>query len=444
MLLTEASLQLSAAALGLAVMIHGTNAMVDEALATGTGQYMAIVASAVNTYVFDNMTVLAGSPAGPTNLTAGSFTTSVASPLHPTIQDLINLKLLPIGFSDVSPLGLSFKVDLTPTNCSTGLTNCTIPGAMYSTTAYRDASGNIRTDQLASVVATAGVDAGVSYAESPTVITGMAASWSAANPLPGGQAGVLMMRVGNTSLLAQSMNQFYKRDGSLNLTGPMDANNQAMNRVGNFQSNGSVSANGNVAAGGSVTASGNVAAAQNVSGNAVYGNYVQSNGSVSAAGSVYANGITSYGSVNASGYVYTSGAVVPSLDPSQKVWEGWGCGDPQGAMRSDPNGKILSCQNGVWRSAGGSADGVIYSQFYISQYTPDSNAYGLCVTRAGAPGSTWQYGLFATTDPRAGSQAVYITEVGPGYYYQPDGYVCLPGQYPVITARQSSTGSGGG
>ncbi|WP_316157695.1 adhesin [Cupriavidus sp. BIC8F] len=398
MFLTEAAFQLTIAAAGMAVMIHNTTSLVDDALAMGTGQYMANVASAVNTYVFDNMTVLAASPAGPTVITAGSVTAPVASPLHPTIQDLINLQLLPIGFSDVSPLGLSFKVDLTPTNCSAGLTNCTIPGVMYSTTAYRDSSGSVRTDQLSGAIVTAGVDSGVSYAESPGVITGMAASWSAPNPLPGNQAGVLMMRVGNTSLLAQSMNQFYKRDGSLNLTGPMDANNQAMNRVGNFQSNGSVSAAGNVGAGGAVTASGNVVAGANVSANGVYGNYVQSNGDLRANANVSGNGVygnyvqssgnvaaagwlsgnqvsatgnvTSGGSVVSSGYLYAAGAVVPSSGGGQQVWEGWGCGDPQGAIRSDPNGRILSCQNGVWRNAAGAA-GVVDIQFVSNCYNSD-------------------------------------------------------------------------
>ncbi|AEI83174.1 adhesin, conjugal transfer protein PilV (plasmid) [Cupriavidus necator N-1] len=372
MFLTEAAFQLTIAAAGMAVMIHNTNNLVDDALAMGTGQYMANVASAVNTYVFDNMTVLAGSPSGPTTIAAGSVTATVANPLHPTVQDLINLKLLPIGFSDVSPLGLTFRVDLTPTNCSTGLTNCTIPGAMYSTTAYRDSAGRVRIDQLASVIATAGVDAGMSYAESPAVITGMAASWSAPNPLAGSQPGVLMMRVGNTSLLAQSMNQFYKRDGSLNLTGPMDANNQGMNRVGNFQSNGSVSAAGDVAAGSNVSgngvygnymqSNGDLRAIANVSANGVYGNYVQSNGSAYVAGlissgsQISAGGnVTSAGSVLSSGYLYAAGAVVPSTGGGQQVWEGWGCGDPQGAIRSDPNGKILSCQNGVWRNSSGGA-----------------------------------------------------------------------------------------
>jgi len=393
--LTEAAFQLSIAAFGLAVMVHNTNNLVDDAMAIGTGQYMANMASAVNTYVFDNMTVLAGSPSGPTTITAGSVSATVANPLHPSIQDLVNLKLLPIGFSDVSPLGVAFKVDLTPTNCSTGLTNCTIPGVMYSVAPYRDASGNIRTDQMATVVANAGVDAGVSYAESPGVITGMAASWTMANPLAGGEAGVLAMRVGNTSLLAQSMNQFYKRDGSLNLTGPMDANNQAMNRVGNFQSNGSVSASGNVAAGSNVSgngvygnyvqSNGDLRANANVSGNGVYGNYVQSNGNALIGGLtqtgqlnanlVQSNGnVTSGGNMVANGYLYAAGAVVPSTGGGQQVWEGWGCGDPQGAIRSDPNGKIVSCQNGVWRNAAGGA-GVVDIQFVSNCYY--DNSFGL-------------------------------------------------------------------
>lgn len=418
MLMTDAAFQLTISAVGLATMIYTTNSAIDDALAMGTGQYMQNVAQAVNTYVFDNMTVLAASPATPTNITAGSVTATVANPLHPTIQDLINLKLLPIGFSEASPLGIAFKVDLVPTNCAGGLTNCTIPGQMYSTTGYRDASGNIRTDLMAAAVQRAGVDGGASYAENPALITGMAATWSAANPLPGAPAGVLMMRVGNTSLLAQSMNQFYKRDGSLNLTGPMDANNQAMNRVGNFQSNGSVSAAGNVGASGSVSAAGNVSAGANVTGSGVYGNYLQSNGSAYVAGAMTANqiasnSITSYGSVAASGYVTAAGAIVPSSDPSQKVAEGWGCGDPQGAIRSDPNGKTLSCQNGVWRSASGGGDGLVVATW--SGSTSDMFRYGLCISKAGADG------------------------MAPSMYYK----VCPDGSYGWEAGAYSNSNGGG-
>lgn len=400
MLMTDAAFQLTISAVGLATMIYTTNSAIDDALAMGTGQYMQNVAQAVNTYVFDNMTVLATSPGTPTNITAGSVTATVANPLHPTIQDLINLKLLPIGFSEASPLGIAFKVDLVPTNCTGGLTNCTIPGQMYSTTGYRDASGNIRTDLMAAAVQRAGVDGGASYAENPALITGMAATWSAANPLPGAPAGVLMMRVGNTSLLAQSMNQFYKRDGSLNLTGPMDANNQAMNRVGNFQSNGSVSAAGNVGASGSVSAAGNVSAGANVTGNGVYGNYVQSSGSalisgLMQAGQVNANAIQSYGAVNASGnivangYLYAAGALVPSAGGGQQVYDGQGCGDPQGSIRSDSAGKILSCQSGVWRGVGGS-QGTIVSWFQSPSLNGQQILIGLCITWPGGTGEEEQ------------------------------------------------------
>lgn len=425
MLMTDAAFQLTISAVGLATMVYTTNSAIDDALAMGTGQYMQNVAQAVNTYVFDNMTVLAASPTTPTNIQAGGVTATVPKPLQPTIQDLVNLKLLPIGFSDKSPLGISFTVNLTPTNCASGLTNCTVPGQMYSTTGYRDATGNIRSDLMAAAVQMAGVDGGASYAENPALITGMAASWSAANPLPGTPAGVLMMRVGNTSLLAQSMNQFYKRDGSLNLTGPMDANNQAMNRVGNFQSNGSVSAAGNVAASGSVSAGGNV------TGNGVYGSYMQSNGDAYVGGSLrgsalYANSITSYGGVAANGYVTAAGAIVPSADPNQRVANGWGCADPQGAIRSDANGKSLSCQNGVWRAASGGGTG-IHSVYWIAggsglgDFTP-----AVCVYQDGGPG-VW--GAGPSTDYRAGSRPVTGVPANAGVqgWEQTDGYTCPPG-----------------
>ncbi|WP_082080030.1 adhesin [Cupriavidus basilensis] len=411
MLLTDMSFTLIVSSIALATTISTSNKAIDEALSIGTGQYMANVASAANTYTFDNFTALAASPAGSTTMTVGSVSAVVANPLHPTIQDFINLKLLPIGYSEKSPLGLTFAIDLTPTNCAGDITGCTIPGRLYSTTAYRDTAGNIRTDHMTLAVETAGVDGGTSYAESPTVVTGMAASWTAPNPLPGSPAGVLMMRVGNSSLLAQSMNQFYKRDGSLNLTGPMDANNQAMNRVGNFQSNGSVSANGNVAAagqvsGGTLRSAGDASIAGNASANGLYGNRIQSYGDASVGGLMSANAVTtnqvtSYGnisatgSVAANGYLYAAGSIVPSTGGGQTVTEGQWCGDPQGSIRSDPAGRVLSCQSSVWRLGSGTssvADGVV-----VGGATVCSNYcyVGICVTKAGAPGQQSPVGGWA-------------------------------------------------
>jgi len=352
MLLSNYSMGLLVGSIALVGSVAWAYADQEENLAIGTGNYMSNIAQAVNTYTFEAFTDLAKSPAGSTNLTVGGKTIGVANPLHPTVQDLINFGLLPIGYSDVSPLGLSFRVDLTPTNCAGDITGCSIPGLVYSTEGYRDGFGRIRTDLMGAAVVKAGQDAGVTFAETPATITGMAASWQQPNPVAGQPAGVLAMRVGTSSLLAQSMNQFYKRDGSLNLTGAMDANNQAMNRVGNFQSNGSVSAAGNVAASGNVT------------GNVVAGNGLQSYGNASVAGTIaatqmVASGIQSYGdvvanaSVRSNGYLYAAGALVPSMGGGQQVYDGQPCGDPQGSIRSDSAGKILSCQSGVWRSVSG-------------------------------------------------------------------------------------------
>lgn len=381
MLMSNYAMGLALSSVALMASVPWTYAEIEEVQSVGTGNYMANIASAVNTYTFEAFTDLAKSPTVPTNLTVGGKTIGVASPLHPTVQDLINFGLLPIGYTDISPLGLSFRVDLTPTNCGADITACSIPGLVYSTTGYRDAVGRVRTDLLGLAVAKAGQDAGVSYAETPATITGMSASWSTVNPVAAQPSGVLAMRTGSSSLLAQSMNQFYKRDGSLNLTGPMDANNQAMNRVGNFQSNGSVSAAGNVAASGNVTGNvlagngvqsyGNVSAAGNMSGNGVYGNYVQSNGNMVATGQVVASQLTSNGNVSsagnvtANGYLFAAGAIVPSAAGGQQVYDGQGCGDPQGSIRSDSAGKILSCRSGVWRSVGGGV-GKAVAQVYMA------------------------------------------------------------------------------
>lgn len=442
MLMSNYAMGLVLSSTALLASVPWTYAEIEEVQSVGTGNYMANIASAVNAYTFEAFTDLAKSPTGPTNLTVGGKTIGVPNPLHPTVQDLINFGLLPIGYTDISPLGLSFRVDLTPTNCGADITACSIPGLVYSTTGYRDAVGRVRTDLLGLAVAKAGQDAGVSYAETPATITGMSASWSTVNPVAAQPSGVLAMRTGSSSLLAQSMNQFYKRDGSLNLTGPMDANNQAMNRVGNFQSNGSVAAAGNMSASGSVSAAGNV------TGNGVYGNYMQSNGSAYVAGAMTANTIagntiTSYGSVAASGYVTAAGAIVPSADPGQKVAEGWGCGDPQGAIRSDAAGKSLSCQSGVWRAASGSASGV-HSITWTYGGSGGMNRYPMaCFTLAGSPG-VYQGSGAVSTDYRAGSTP-YSDMYGNAGYRQADGYACPPGtaMVPLYSIIQDGGGNGG-
>lgn len=444
MLMSNYAMGLALSSVALMASVPWTYAEIEEVQSVGTGNYMANIASAVNTYTFEAFTDLAKSPTVPTNLTVGGKTIGVLSPLHPTVQDLINFGLLPIGYTDISPLGLSFRVDLTPTNCGADITACSIPGLVYSTAGYRDAVGRVRTDLLGLAVAKAGQDAGVSYAETPATITGMSASWSTVNPVAAQPSGVLAMRTGSSSLLAQSMNQFYKRDGSLNLTGPMDANNQAMNRVGNFQSNGSLSAAGNVAANG------------NVSGNGVYGNVLQSYGNAGVAGNAYITGTTvtgavsssgsvnAGGSVSANGYLYAAGAIVPSTGGGAQVYDGQPCGDPQGSIRSDAAGKILSCQSGVWKAASGGGMG-IHSMTWDYGGSGLQNSYPmLCYYLPGAPGIYMGSGAYST-DNRAGSIPDTGSSIYPNRgYRQTDGYACPPGTHWVQAFPSGGGGSGGG
>jgi len=395
MLLSNYSMGLLVGSIALVGSVAWAYADQEENLAIGTGNYMSNIAQAVNTYTFEAFTDLAKSPTGSTNLTVGNKTIGVANPLHPTIQDLINFGLLPIGYSDVSPLGLSFRVDLTPTNCAGDITGCSIPGLVYSTEGYRDGFGRIRTDLMGAAVVKAGQDAGVTFAETPATITGMAASWQQPNPVAGQPAGVLAMRVGTSSLLAQSINQFYKRDGSLNLTGPMDANNQAMNRVGNFQSLGSVSATGNVAAGGNVT------------GNVVAGNGLQSYGNASIAGTlgaaqVNASNALIYGNQSTLGNQTVGGAITAQniINLASTAYEGWGCGGT--AITTQPDGQVLSCQAGQWKLVGGVSQGQIVGTFSTPRYGSPLTDIGFCYTWPGGNGANNATGMKSCPDGTLG------------------------------------------
>ncbi|WP_225934885.1 adhesin [Cupriavidus sp. EM10] len=379
MLLSNYSMGLLVGSIALVGSVAWAYADQEENLAIGTGNYMSNIAQAANTYTFEAFTALAKSPTGSTNLTVGGKTIGVADPLHPTVQDFINFGLLPIGYSDISPLGLSFKIDLTPTNCAGDISGCSIPGLVYSTAGYRDAFGRIRTDLMGAAVVKAGQDAGVTFAETPATITGMAATWQAPNPVVGQPVGVLAMRVGSSSLLAQSMNQFYKRDGSLNLTGPMDANNQAMNRVGNFQSNGSVSAAGNVAASGNVT------------GNMVAGNGLQSYGNASVAGTLGAAQINTsnalvYGNQSTLGNQTVGGAITAQniIYLASTAYAGWGCAGT--AITTQPDGQVLSCQAGQWKVVGGVSQGQIVGTFSSQRPGGGFTDIGFCYTWPGGDG----------------------------------------------------------
>lgn len=56
---------------------------------------------------------------------------------------------------------------------------------------------------------------------------------------------------------------------------------------------------------------------------------------------------------NFAGNVSISGYEKPSAGPGQTVVAGTACTDPQGAIRNDSGGRVLSCQSGIWTTGDG-------------------------------------------------------------------------------------------
>lgn len=355
-----------------------------------TGQYMQGLQVAVNRYISANNDALA----------TGAGVAGVANQYAPTLQELLNGNYMPAGWTLNNPANLAFTVSMTPSNCP-GPT-CQFPATITSS-AYRDSFGNVRNDLLSYAVMSAGLDAGQSLSGNPGQFTSIRKTW--AMPNGSGSAGTLMMRAGSYTNGYVDTAPFYKLDGSRKLTGAMQANGQNIVGAGNLTanslglpagnsltisgvqwygdgSNSAIRMNGNLyiqgpngAGARSLNAQdGNFAGNASVAGTASITQTNTSNANVwgtlsanqtntsnaNVGGTLSANQLNAsnaniWGSQTTYGNHWVNGALVagnvvylPAL-----AWEGWGCGG--NAITTDPNGKLLSCQGGVWRSPLGGA-----------------------------------------------------------------------------------------
>lgn len=387
----------------------------ERTIAISTGQYLSGLQGGVNKYIATNGDVLAGRSAGPiTNPSGGTIT--IANPLAPTVAELQQNGFLPLGFTTNNPGKLTLAVSIQPSNCP-GV-GCTLP-ATITTSQYRDLQGNVRNDLAAYVMNAAGLDGGQALPGNPSNFTGVAGSWSLPNA--GGGSGAIAMRAGSLTTGYVDTLPFYKLDGSRKLTGTMQANGQNITGAGNISSaslntgpatastmtlpagnslkiagtalygdstNIAVRAapggsaymqdtNGNYVPmnAGTVNANGNANVSGNMSANGVYGNYIQSNGSLwvggtATAGQMNASNSNIWGNQTVYGTHTVNGALVannvvylPAL-----AWEGYGCS--RNGITTDPTGKILSCQSGVWRQPGGSGPHGPVVGFYWGQGSP--------------------------------------------------------------------------
>ena len=197
---------------------------VNDSLATATGQYMVALQAGVNNYVNANETAIQ----------SGTAIAGFGNSLQPTIPELLSANYLPLGFSNTSPLGLSFVNKLKLIGTCPG-SNCSVSGLSVSTIPYQDATGVIRNDLLAVAVAKIGNDGSQSMAGSGGKMTGYGGGYSLPASSFNTVDGIIGIRIGDNSGLNSLLSQYYKVDGSRVLTGPMNANNQNINNVNTLQ-----------------------------------------------------------------------------------------------------------------------------------------------------------------------------------------------------------------
>jgi hypothetical protein len=219
----EFSLVLAISAIILTKQFSDIIAAVDEGNSIATAKYLEKLQGGVNNYWNENDVALK---------TPSNTITGFVDPLKPTINELIAKGYLELGFSVRSPLGLTFQNAFVRTGTCPGGSDCKVGGFAYSTAGYRDGEGRVRTDILTTAVSKIGPDAGMSLAETPSLLTAMGGG-TVANPA-GAVAGTLAIRIGAGSGLLPLLSQYYKLDGSKSLAGAMNANNNDINQVRNL------------------------------------------------------------------------------------------------------------------------------------------------------------------------------------------------------------------
>ncbi len=284
-----------------------------------------------------------------------------ADPLHPTITELKAKNYLPGGISNSNIYGGGYKVFITktPSGCVPSTCNLSVL-TMISSPVLQQSSGALDTVALGSASKAIGGDAAVSH--TAATLDGTGGTWSESNPL--GQAGIVAVRSGYG---VSSMNEFYRRNGSMPLTGDLSGGGQNINNVNQVDSQ-SINNAGDVATN-TVTATGDVTGAKFIDKNDP-GYYVDPNGT-SRTGRINADNLYSYGWLygtkfydtnNPNYYVDPNGvskvnhielndAVVKTV-----VVEGTPC-TPNGMVARSSTGLLLSCQSGKWSQATGSGGG---------------------------------------------------------------------------------------
>ncbi|HBQ0465265.1 TPA: shufflon system plasmid conjugative transfer pilus tip adhesin PilV [Klebsiella pneumoniae] len=401
----------------------------ESILASAVGQQMKQIGEAVNGYInirYDKLSTL--SNAAGTGTDPGPRTCS-GSVCEITYQTLINEGLLPSTYTGTNANKSSYKIILKRDGTSP---NYVINGLITTSTAWIE-GGKTRYDLLGNAMQTAGIDSGMTKTTSNAFGYGGQWSETSANFNNITSAGQLAFRVGFNSALYSI---YLRRDGTLPMTGNLNMGGQSiynaqditaagttttgilktnaaatvgttlnvagvttlgsdLNVSGNGQINGNLNSN-NTVSGTTVTSRGETYTqnwfrtlgdggiyfqkwgggwnmtdpntiqaygGKNIqTGAGVYGGYVHSNGNIDA-----------NGRINAGEFVYING----------QANVGWGC-SPNGLQGRTPEGAILSCVNGVWKS---SSARIERTQFLVSS---GSNYGDICQSNINSNGMAAQ------------------------------------------------------
>lgn len=208
---------------------------IEEMDAKSTAEYAKEVQSGVNRYIEENLEAIK------TNTASTSF----PAPLEPTFAQLqaAPAKYIDPRLGPTSALGLRFNVSLTRDAACTVSANdpaCTVTGTAFSTTAYRDAGGQVRMDVLGVAMNAIGKDGAMSFPENAGQLRFQGGT-TMVNPVAN-TAGILAIRVGNHSGITALLNPYYRHDGTKPLTGRMNANQQDIIDVKNLEVTGRTTA----------------------------------------------------------------------------------------------------------------------------------------------------------------------------------------------------------
>lgn len=228
--------------------IYASNRLVqdaDDAVAQGTGSYVASAAVWANRYVLLNWELLA----------AGNAVSGVQSALQPTLNEFTALGRIPAGFPVRSPSSQTLQFDILRTNCPGQ--NCILT-ATACLTAPLTVRGRARDDLATIAMVNMKGDGGRSQIDQGATVKG--ATFNMVNPVAGQPEGIVCAQtVTDTALYDTFVKRFDIRDpslkGGVSIAGnlpngyTLDVNGRA-NIANNLNVGGSVTIGGTGAVGG--------------------------------------------------------------------------------------------------------------------------------------------------------------------------------------------------